>query len=115
MAETKITQNEISLLSRQSGFDYINITSPANTVSKTVTFPTAFSVAPKSIQVTPTGYVTGGAPTALSASFTPYGSGFAIGVSISGVSTTGFTVSLTAAGSNNFGVSYTGSSWTAET
>lgn len=43
MAQTNVTTNEISLLSRQVGFDYINITSAANTVSKTVTFPTGFS------------------------------------------------------------------------
>lgn len=110
----KVKTQQLDPATHQTGWDYIQITASANSVSKVVTFPTQMASAPKAIIVTPTGYVISPAPTSLASTTTAYGSGFAIGVSITNVSSTGFQVTLTASGTNAFGVSYTGFSWLAE-
>jgi len=113
MAETKVTKNEIDLKTRQTGWDYVTFPGGTNLATKTVTFPTAFPVAPK-VLITPTGYKTGGVPTAVSDFTGEYGGTGAVPLAVvTDISTTSFVVSIHSV-SGNFGASYNGLVWTAE-
>lgn len=112
----KIKNSQIDPVSRQSNWGYINNTGTVNNISTTVTFPVAFATVPKSIIATLTGYrATGsGAPTSLADFNNGYGANYSQSIFITGVSTTGFTLNISAGTSNSIGASYLGYSWTAE-
>ena len=96
---------------RQTGWNYTTNPGGANSASKTVTFPTAFSVAPKVI-VTALGYKTGGTPTSVT-EFNGLFSGTIATPYVANITTTGFTIYIVAA-VGTFGASFNGFTWSAE-
>jgi len=116
MAKQQTNQQQVKATARQSNWGYVNITTPTSYVTANVTFPVPFLAVPKSVIVTMTGYrnTASGAPASLADFNNGYGAGYSQTPFVTSVTTTGFTLYISAGTSNNIGASYIGYSWSAE-